>query len=72
MEGTQGEIEGVFHGPTWMEEAEKAMTTYYKIADLDQIIKLLLFINFTHYFGERCNVPALGLPLQLCIFFNNY
>ena len=45
MGGTQGEKVGVLHEQTWMEEAEKAMTTYKRIAGLDQTIKLLLFIN---------------------------
>ena len=34
----------MLHEQTWMEEAEKAMTTYKRITGLDQT-KLLLFIN---------------------------
>ena len=44
MGDTQGEKVGVLHEQTWMEEAEKAMTTYKRIAGLDHT-KLLLFIN---------------------------
>lgn len=44
--GTQGEKVGVLHGPIWMEEAEKAMTTYKRIADLDHTIKLLLLFIY--------------------------
>ena len=43
MGDTQGEKVGVLHEQTWM-EAEKAMTTYKRIAGLDQT-KLLLLIN---------------------------